>query len=198
MMRSLFARGLVAVTLLGAGATVAAAATTHVRGEVTAISGDVATVRTVPGDMVAVTLKPDFGLIVYHRIALSDLKPDDYLSIPSVKASDGGKQAVTIGVFPAALRGVGEGESDWDLGPDSRMTNAAFATQGADHTITINYKGRQETVEVPEGTPIMSFAPAPDRKLAVGDKAIFFATDTDGTLVSTRAGVMEDGSAPPM
>ena len=81
------------------------------------------------------------------------------------------------------------------------MTNAAFATladQGSDHSITVNYQGKQETVEVPEGTPILSFAPDPDRKLAVGDKAIFFATDTDGKLVSGRAGVMEDGSAPPM
>ena len=200
MLRSIVTRGLLAGIILGAGATLAAAAS-HVRGEVTAITGDVATVRTVPGDSIAVTLKPDFGLIVYHRIALSDLKPDDYLSIPSVSGPDGGKQAVAIGVFPAALKGVGEGESDWDLGPDSRMTNAAFATladQGTGHSITVNYKGEQETVEVPEGTPILAFAPDPARKLAVGDKAIFFATDTDGTLVSGRAGVMEDGTAPPM
>ena len=119
MIRSLVTRGLVAATLLGAGASLAAAAD-HVRGEVTAITGDVATVRTVPGDFVAVTLAPDFGLIVYRRIALSDLKPDDYLSIPSVKAEDGGKQAVAIGVFPAALKGVGEGESAWDSAPTAR------------------------------------------------------------------------------
>jgi hypothetical protein len=47
------------------------------------------------------------------------------------------------------------------------MTNAAFATmqaQGADHTdhtIVVTYKGEQETVSVPEGTPIMAFGPAP-------------------------------------
>ena len=29
----------------------------------------------------------------------------------------------------------------------------------------------------------MAFVPDPDRKLAVGDKAIFFATETDGKLV---------------
>ena len=200
MLRSLFTRGLLAATLLGAGATLATAAP-HIRGEVTAIAGDVATVQPAAGPPVEITLEPDFGLVVYHRIALQDLKPDDYLSIPSVKAADGGKQAVAISVFPPALNGVGEGESGWDLGPDSLMTNAAFATmaaQGADHSITVTYNGKQEVVEVPEGTPIMAFAPDPDRKLAVGDKAIFSATETDGKLVAGRAGVMEDGSAPPM
>ena len=189
-----------AVVALAASATLAAAAP-HIRGEVTAIAGDVATVQPAAGPSVEITLKPDFGLVIYHRIALQDLKPDDYLSIPSVKAADGGKEAVAISVFPPALNGVGEGESSWDLGPDSRMTNAAFATmaaQGADHSIVVSYKGKQETVEVPQGTPIMAFAPAPDRKLAVGDKAIFFATETDGKLTAGRAGVMEDGSAPPM
>ena len=47
MLRSLFTRGLLAATLLGAGATLATAAP-HIRGEVTAIAGDVATVQHRP------------------------------------------------------------------------------------------------------------------------------------------------------
>ncbi len=194
------ARLVLAGLALGAGTGLAAAAT-HVRGEVTAIDGDTATVQTTDGDTVEVTLKPDFGMIVYHSISLDDLKPDDWLSIPSIKAADGTKKAVAIGVFPAEMHGVGEGVSDWDLGPDSAMTNASFGamqSQGADHTIVVTWKGTQETIEVPEGTPITAFAPDPDRTLAVGDKAIFFATETDGKMVAGRAGVMEDGSAPPM
>jgi hypothetical protein len=75
------------------------------------------------------------------RITIDELKPDDYLSIPSITAPDGSKQAVAISVFPAVLHGVGEGESPWDLGEGSLMTNAAFATmqaQGADHTIVVS------------------------------------------------------------
>ena len=176
-------------------------AAAHVRGEVSAIKGDIATVKTVSGETVEVTMRPDFGMSVYRRITIDDLKPDDYLSIPSITASDGSKQAVAISVFPAALHGVGEGESPWDLGEGSQMTNATFATlqaEGADHTIVVTYKGEQETVSVPEGTPIMAFGPAPDRKLAVGDKVFFFATEVDGKLTSGRAGVMEDGSLPPI
>ena len=62
----------------------------------------------------------------------------------------------------------------------------------------VNYKGRQETIEVPEGTPIMTFAADPGRKLAVGDNAFFFVTEDGGKLTSGRAGVMADGSLPPM
>ena len=157
--------------------------------------------KTVAGETVEVTMRPDFGMSVYRRITIDELKPDDYLSIPSITAPDGTKQAVAISVFPAALHGVGEGELPWDLGEGSLMTNAAFATmqaEGADHTIVVTYKGEQETVSVPEGTPIMAFGPAPDRKLAVGDAVIFFATEVDGKLTSGRAGVMEDGSMPPI
>ena len=168
MLRAILHRGqaaklLLAGVILAASATLAAAVP-HVRGEVTAITGDVATVKTTSGETVEVTMKPDFGMSVYRRIAIEDLKPDDYLSIPSITAADGSKQAVAISVFPAAMHGVGEGELPWDLGEGSLMTNAAFATmesQGADHSIVVSYKGRQETVSVPEGTPIMAFGPAP-------------------------------------
>jgi hypothetical protein len=66
-------------------------AAAHVRGEVTAINGDVATVKTVSGETVEVTMRPDFGVSVYRRITIDDLKPDDYLSIPSITAPDGSK-----------------------------------------------------------------------------------------------------------
>lgn len=194
-------RTVFAALLLGGLASAPAGAAEHVRGQVTAIAGDTATVATPDGRSVAIALKPGFTLIVYRPIALADLKPGDWLSIPSVTAPDGRKQALSIGVFPAALHGVGEGESGWDRGPGSAMTNAAFASmaaQGPDHTILVSWKGRQETVEVPASAPILALEPTPDRRLAVGDRAIFFATEDGDTLAAARAGVMADGSAPPM
>jgi len=74
---------LLAVLLLGLWTGFAAA---HVRGEVTAINGDVATVKSVSGETVEVTMREDFGMSVYRRITIDDLQPDDYLSIPSITA----------------------------------------------------------------------------------------------------------------
>ena len=76
---------LLAVLIFGIS-TGFAAAVPHVRGEVTAINGDVATVKTVSGETVEVTMREDFGMSVYRRITIDDLQPDDYLSIPSITA----------------------------------------------------------------------------------------------------------------
>ena len=56
--------------------------------------------KTVSGETVEVTIQPDFGMSVYRRITIDDLKPDDYLSIPSITAPDGSKQAVAIRSSP--------------------------------------------------------------------------------------------------
>ena len=179
-----------------------AAAVPHVRGEVIAITGDIATVQPTAGETVEVTMKPDFGMWVYRKIAIEDLKPDDYCrsrrSPPPTAPSRPSRSASS----PLRMHGVREGESA--LGSrrrqpdDQRRLRHHGVAQGADHSIVVTYKGTQETVSVPEGTPIMAFGPAPDRKLAVGDNAIFFATEVDGKLTSDRAGIMEDGSVPPM
>jgi ABC-type Fe3+-hydroxamate transport system substrate-binding protein len=194
------APALFAGLVLGASAGVAAAAS-HVRGEITAISGDTVTVKTAMGETVDVTTQPDFAVILYQKIRFEDLKPDDYLSIPSVQGADGVKQALAVNVFPPEMKGVREGESPWDMGPDSLMTNATLGTMqamGPAHTIVVSYKGEQETIAVPEGTPISRFAPAPDHALTVGENVTFFGEEADGKFVTTRGGVTEDGSAPPI
>lgn len=200
MLRRCAAPLFLAALALGAGAGLANAAP-HVRGEITALSGDTVTVKTAMGETVEVTTAPDFAVILYTKIGVADLKPDDYLSIPSVEGADGVKQALAINVFPAAMKGTGEGESPWDMGPDSLMTNATLGTLktvGSAHAITVTYKGAEETIAVPEGTPISSFAPAPDRKLKVGENVTFFGEEADGAFLAARGGVTEDGSAPPI
>lgn len=187
--------------LLLMGSTSFAAAQERVRGQVTAIDGDIATVQTTAGDSVEVAMAPDFAMMVYTPISIDDVKPGDYLSIPSITSADGAKQALSINVFPAELKGVGEGEHAWDLGEDSKMTNATVGTVasvGADHTIAVTYGGVEETVLVPEATPITSFGPDPDRTLAVGDNAVFFGAETDGKFSAARAGVTADGLIPPV
>lgn len=194
------ARLALAGLLIAASATLAAAQT-HVRGEVTAIDGDTASVETTDGERVDVTLAPDFGLMVFTGIDVEDLSPGDYLSIPSVTAADGAKQALAVNVFPATMKGTGEGVTDWDLGADSLMTNATLGTlaaSGADHSIVVSYGGQEETISVPETTPITRFGPEPGRTLAVGDNVVFFGEVADGKYSAGRAAVAADGALPPI
>lgn len=194
------ARLLLAGLILGASAAMASAAP-HIRGEVTAIEGDVATVETTEGESVDVTLTPDFALMLFKDISIDAVQPDDYLSIPSITGPDGEKQALAINVFPAAMKGANEGVSDWDIAPESQMTNATVGeleAQGADYTVTVTYGEEEEIVSVPAGTPVTTFAPVEGRELAVGDNAVFFAEEQDGAYSAGMAGVSEDGSLPPI
>ena len=75
-------------------------AAAHVRGEVSAINGDVAIVKTVSGGTVEVTMRPDFGMSVYRRITIDDLKPDDYLSIPSITPPTAASRPSQSASFP--------------------------------------------------------------------------------------------------
>lgn len=192
------------IALALAGLIVAAApalAAPHVRGTVTAIEDGVATVDTTAGETVEVDMAPDFTVMVFKAISIDDVKPDDYLSIPSVTAADGGKEALAINVFPEAMKGTAEGVSEWDIAPDSEMTNATVGkleSQGGDHTIVVSYNGEDETVSVPQDTPITTFGPDPSRTLAVGDKAVFFGKEEGGRYSAGRAAVAQDGSLPPI
>ncbi len=143
----------------------------------------------------------DYMLVVYRRIAASDLAPGDFLSIPSVPGADGSKIALSINVFPEDMRGFGEGERPWDMTADSLMTNATIGTVAGStdgNTLNVTYDGVAEQVIVPDATPITRFAPDAERRLQVGDKAIVFSTVDNGTVTGNFAGVSEDGSLPPV
>src|SRR5271157_4982172 len=51
----------------------------------------------------------------------------DFVGIASMPKPSGGDGAIEVLVFPAALKGTGEGSYPWDLKPGSTMTNATVA-----------------------------------------------------------------------
>lgn len=180
---------------------VLAAGDPHIRGEVVAIDGDVVTVATAASQPVEVTMAEGYTVLMYTPIALSDLTASDYIAIPSIRAPGGGQRALAVIRFPEAMRGFAEGEGEWDLMPGSRMTNATFAQfdgSDADGAITVVHGDETDTMTVPEGTPIVTFAPIEDRPLAVGDTAILFAKVDGDRLVAGLVGLSSDGSMPPL
>lgn len=173
----------------------------HIRGEIRAITGATYSVETASGQSVDVDLAAEHTVLLYTPLALEDVKAEDYLGIPSAPAQGGGKRALAVVVFPEAMRGFNEGEGNWDLVPGSRMINATLAQVTANEdagTLTVTYDGDSEEIAVPEGTPVVTFAPAPDRKIEIGEQAIFFAQKTDGGFTAGLVGVSEDGSLPPL
>ncbi|MDQ0395501.1 hypothetical protein [Labrys monachus] len=185
-----------------AQAVLAQVKTVRVRGTVVSLEGPALTVKTREGDTVAVTLKPGWKVTGVARAAVEAIKPGDFVGVASLPTAAGGDGAVEVLVFPAAMKGTGEGSYPWDLQPGSTMTNATVANAVADvhgRTLTLTYQGGQKTVTIAQGTPVVTFAPATPDDLKPGATVFVPAEAGAGSALSAGFVVVgTHGVAPPM
>jgi hypothetical protein len=196
-----FSAALVAGTLMTA-VPAWAADSTHVRGTVESLQGSVLTVKTREGPSEDIKLKDGWKISGLAKATIQDIKSGDFVGITSLRKADGGNGALEVLIFPAALKGTGEGSFAWDLKPNSTMTNGtvADAVKAVDgRTLTVSYHGQSKKISVPEGTPVVTFAQAAKSDLAPG-VAVFISADKapDGSISAGRVVVGRDGVVPPM
>lgn len=200
--RPMMIRVLALTAALVAPTLVQAEQSVRLRGTVDTVDGQAVTMTTTTGETAVAVMDDDYGVLVYRAIDVGDLGPGDFLSIPSIPGADGAKIALSINVFPEAMRGTGEGERPWDMRDGSQMTNATIGTvesRSDSNILNVSYDDVSEQVVVPDGAPITRFAPEEGRVLEPGDSAIIFATRRDdGTLTGAFAGVSADGTLPPV
>jgi len=174
----------------------------RIRGDIVSLDGDVLKVHRRSGDTVSIDLKPTVTVSAVKSMQLSDIKPGSFIGTAATTGTDGKLTATEVVVFPEAARGTGEGHYDWDLGPNSSMTNANVDTvvQGTSgRYLKLSYKGGNITVTVPTNVPIVTFTPATRTDLTAGKKVFVVATPaSQGTFVAQRVVVEKDGVAPPM
>ena len=185
------------------GATdVRAADAARIRGTVVSIAGSTLTVKDRDGKTDPITLAGGWKISGVAKASAADIKQGDFLGIASVSKADGGSGALEVVIFPAALKGTGEGDRDWDLQPNSRMTNGTVAdvTEIQGRTVTLTYdNGQKKQIAIPQTTPIVTFAAATPADLTPGI-AVFVNAERggDGKLVANRVVVGNHGIAPPM
>ena len=184
---------------MSAGAT---ADPVRVRGSIASFSGDTLTVKTREGQTVDIAFAPGWALSSVSRAAISDIKQGDYVGIASLPTQDGQNGALEVVIFPPALKGTGEGSYGWDLKPNSTMTNGTVAnavTNVNGQTVTVSYFGKEKEIAIPDGTPVVTFAPATDADLKPGAE-VFIAgeKDANGAITAQRVVVGTNGVAPPM
>lgn len=174
----------------------------RIRGDIVSLDGDVLKVHRRSGDTVSIDLKPTIAVSAVKSMQLSDIKAGSYVGTAATTGTDGKLTATEVVVFPESARGTGEGHYDWDLGPNSSMTNANVDTvvQGTSgRDLKLSYKGGNNTVTVPANVPIVTFTPAARTDLTAGKKVFVVATPaSQGTFVAQRVVVEKDGVAPPM
>ena len=197
-----FAIVLGAISGLVGDAQAQAADTMRVRGTVVGLAGSTLTVKDREGRTDAIMLTQVRKIAGSARPSATDIKQGAFLGIASVSKAEGGSGGVEVVIFPAALKGAGEGDRPWDLQPNSRMTNGTVAdvAEIEGRTVTLTYdNGQKKQISVPQATPVVTFAPATSADLKPG--AVVFVNARhggDGMLTSGRVVVGANGVVPPM
>lgn len=194
----------IAGTLLAmsTGFATQAADQVRVRGTVESLEGKTLSVKTREGTDAKIMLKDDWKVSSVAKASIDDIKPGDFVGIASLPTASGGDGALEVLIFPASMKGTGEGSYAWDLKPNSSMTNAtvADAVKSVDgHTVTVTYQGKEKKILIPEGTPIVTFASAVEADIKAG-ATVFVPSEkaADGSMSSGRVVVGTNGVVPPM
>jgi hypothetical protein len=183
-------------------ASAADAQRVRVRGDITSLTGDTLVVKTREGADQTIMLKPDWKVGGITKASVEDIKPGDFVGIASLPKADGGDGALEVLIFPAAMKGTGEGNRPWDLKPNSSMTNAtvAKAVKSVDgHSVTLTYQGKEKTISIADDTPIVTFTSAGKTDLTAGAHVIVMGEKAaDGTVSAAQVTVGTNGIVPPM
>jgi len=172
------------------------------RGTVERIDRTHLIVKTNTGQSMDVKLADNYVVVGIAKASLADVASGKFIGTTTVGERDGALVAIEVHIFPENMRGTGEGHYDWDLRPASKMTNANVAnvtSMGKDRVLTVQYKGGEKKVLVPEKAVIVSFTPTERSELKPGAK-VFTVTQRqpDGSLTAARVNVGLHGQVPPM
>src|SRR5216117_2767814 len=174
----------------------------RIRGTVESLDGQILTVKARNGESMKVKLADNFVVMGITKASVDDIASGKFIGTTTVGQREGSLVAEEVHIFPENMRGTGEGHYDWDLRPSSKMTNANVAnvtSMGKDRVLTVQYKGGEKKVLVPERAAIVSFTPVDRSELKPGAK-VFLNTQRqpDGSLTAARVNVGLHGQVPPM
>lgn len=203
----MFKRFLLSLALVAfaAGAVGAQEQTVRVRGTVTAVDATSVTVNTGTGST-KIALADPLRVNLEEPADLAGIKTGDFIGSGAVPQADGTQRAVEVHIFAESMRGTGEGFRPWTGAPNGTMTNAtvhdvaaATVDQVSGRVLTLEYKGGQQRLFVPPGTPIVRFTPGDRKELTAGAHVSVNATEhADGSLSAGIVTVGKDGYTPPV
>src|ERR1700685_4778045 len=177
--------------------------TVRIRGTIEKVDGPIYVVKNRDGAELKLTVtdKPLFVAIV--KSTMADIKPGMYVGSTGVTQPDGSQKAIEVHIFPESMRGVGEGHYDWDLKPNTKMTNANVeqTVAGVDGPVlSVKYKDGEKKIAVTPETAVVVFEMGNKDDLKPGTRIFVGAAkkQADGTLPTPRITYGKDGLVPPM
>ena len=177
-------------------------ATVRVRGTIERVQDGVYIVKSRDGAELKLKLAAGGGVVAVVPAKLADIKQGKYIGVTGMPMADGSQKAIGIHIFLDAQRGLAEGHQPWDREPNSTMTNAnveATVASAQGQVLTLKYKDGEKKIVVPDGTPIVAYAPGDASDMKPGAKIFVGGAKKlpDGTLETGRVAVSK-GAAPPM
>jgi hypothetical protein len=170
----------------------------RVRGTISALDGDVLTVKARDGRDLRLHLAPNTQVVTAKAATLADFQPGSYVGVTSVKGPDGRLVARRVHALGPQ---VPSGHTAWDSIPGSLMTNAnvtGTAQVGGGSELTLKYKDGEQKILVTPQTEYFTFVPGSRADLRPGETIFSGArVGDDGKLGTQRVAVSKDGVKPP-
>jgi len=191
-----------AITLLFATTGFAQTPPTRIRGEIEKVDGGMVTVKARDGSMMNVKLADNARIMAFIKASPADIKPNSYIGVTAMPEPDGTQKAIAVHIFLEGQRGTGEGFRQWDLRPNSTMTNANVESKVASvdgDVVMVKYKDGEKKVIISKDTPVVAYAPSEMSEVKPGAQIIIFAAQkqADGTYSAPAINIGR-GVAPPM
>jgi hypothetical protein len=173
----------------------------RIRGTIERIEGPVYVIKNREGAELKLTLTDNPLYVAIAPSTMADIKPGMFVGSAGMMQPDGTQKAIEVHIFPESMRGTGEGHYDWDLKPQSKMTNGNVeqSVSGVDGpTLSVKYKDGEKKLVVTPETVVVSYVPGSKDELKPGSKVFVAAKQQpDGTFQAPRITYGRDGAGPP-
>jgi hypothetical protein len=202
-MSTLLRRALVAASfaLICAALPASAQETMRIRGTIEKVDGGVYTVKNRDGAELKLTVTDNPLFVAIAPATMADIKQGMFVGSAGTMMPDGTQKAIEVHIFPESMRGTGEGHYDWDLKPNTKMTNANVeqTVAGVDgQVLSVKYKDGEKKLLVTPETVVVTYVPGNKDDLKPGTKIFVAAAKKmpDGTVQTPRITYGRNGAGP--
>jgi len=175
--------------------------TVRIRGTIERVDGTVFVVKNRDGAELKLTVTDNPLFVAIAPSTMADIKPGMFVGSAGMMQPDGTQKAIEVHIFPESMRGTGEGHYDWDLKPQSKMTNANVeqTVAGVDgQMLSVKYKDGEKKLLVTPETVVVTYVMGNRDELKPGTKIFVAAAkkQPDGTMQTPRITYGRNGAGP--
>ena len=172
----------------------------RIRGTIERIDGPAYVIKSRDGSELKLTLTDNPLFVAISPSTMADIKPGMFVGSAGMMQPDGTQKAIEVHIFPESMRGTGEGHYDWDLKPQTKMTNGNVeqAVTGVDGPVlSIKYKDGEKKLVVTPETVVVTYVPGNKDEVKPGTKVFVAAKkQPDGTFQAPRITYGRNGAGP--